>query len=110
MTVLLIRLAMTIMYDVHNGHRYIVRGDNSNCTNINHSDISNIETLLNMQSNDISYIKQVLEKSVLVKDSIVSYSDMLKKSTKSIDSIKTNIDIINKTNTYVSIYAARKCI
>ena len=31
---------------------------------------------------------------------------MLKKSTKSIDSIKTNIYIINKTNTSVSIYAA----
>ena len=31
---------------------------------------------------------------------------MLKKLTKSIDSIKTNIDIINKTNTSVSIYAA----
>ena len=85
---------------------HYARGDNSNCTNINNSDISNIETLLNKHSSDISDIKQLLEQSVLVKDSIVSYSDMLKKSTKSIDSIKTNIDIINKTNTSVSIYAA----
>ena len=30
---------------------------------------------------------------------------MLKKSTKSIDSIKTNRDIINETNTSISLYA-----
>ena len=89
-------------------YEHYVRGDNSNCTNINNSDISNIETLLNKHSSDISDIKQLLEQSVLVKDSIVSYSveNMLKKSTKSIDSIKTNIEIINKTNTSVSIYDA----
>ena len=82
---------------------HYLHGDNLNCTYINNSDISHIEIVLYKPTRDISDIKQILDHSVLVKDSIVIR--YVEKSTKFFDSIKTNIDIKNKTNTSSRVHA-----